>query len=52
MSLCEDIYGPGQENLSLRITGRYIVTFTCTHNVRQKSKCLLISGQSDGVKSL
>ena len=38
--------------LSFRITSSYIVTFTCTCNVRQKSKALLISSQSDGVKSL
>ena len=34
------------------ITRSYIVTFTCTCNVHQKSKDLLISSQSDGVKSL
>ena len=38
--------------LSFRITSSYIVTFTCTCNVHQKSKALLISSQSDGVKSL
>lgn len=34
------------------ITSSYIVTLTCTCNVHQKSKALLISSQSDGVKSL
>ena len=52
MSLCEGIYRPGVENLSLHIMSRYIVTFSCIHNVRQKSNGLLILSQLDVVKSL
>ena len=46
------LYGNELYFLSFRITSSYIVTFTCTCNVHQKSKALLISSQSDGVKSL
>ena len=51
VSVSKDTCGSDRENLSLRITSGYIVTLSCTRNVHQKSNCLLISSQMDGVKS-
>ena len=45
-------YSKWAYSLSFRITRGYIEEFACTCNVHRKSKALLISSQSDGVKSL
>lgn len=41
-----------RDEKQIRITSRYIVAFSCTCNIHQKSKTLLISSKLDVTKSL